>query len=155
ATQITGSARAGVVDVLYTERAALLADFGGKIDLVVRRANAGAELHDHVRRAGGEAFSHLPDRRCDNAKLGAFAPGVHKPNGRYFWIDDVNSATVSDVNTQSDAAFIGDNTIAPGEFAAINSAGDSGRYSAINGSDFISMDLLRGEQRPTAKAACL
>jgi hypothetical protein len=102
---------------------------------------------------GAEAFSHLPDRVCDNAKLGAFAPGVHKPNGGYFWIDDVNSATVSDVNTKRDAALIGDNAIAPGEFMA-------GRVGALrrpylDHGNIVTVDLLRGEQWPTAKVGCL
>jgi hypothetical protein len=49
ATQITGSARAGVMDVLNPERAALLADLVGKIDFVMWWANTRAELHDHIR----------------------------------------------------------------------------------------------------------
>ena len=116
ATQITGSARPGVVDVLYTERAALPEDFGGKIDFVVGWANAGTELHDHVCGIGAETFNHLCDRVCDDAKLGAFASGVHKPDGGCFWIYDVNGATVSDVNTKRDPALIGDNAIARREF---------------------------------------
>jgi len=135
--------------VLNTERAALPADFGGKIDFVVRRANAGTKLHDHVRGIGAETFNHLSDRVCDDAKLGAFASGVHKPNGGCFWIYDVNGATVSDVNTKRDPGLIGDNAIAVGEFAAINSAGDSGRYSAFDNGDMATVDLFRGEQRPT------
>ena len=118
ATQITGSARAGVVDVLNAERATLPDDFGRKIDLVMGWANAGTELHDHVRGIGAEAFNHLSDRVCDDAKLGAFASGMHKANRRRFWIYDVNCATVCDVNAERDAALIGDNAIARGEFAA-------------------------------------
>src|SRR4029077_1855790 len=73
AVRITGSARAGVVGVLNIERATLPDDFGGKIDLVMGWANTGAELHDHVRGIGAEAFNHLSDRVCDDAKVGAFA----------------------------------------------------------------------------------
>ena len=118
ATQITGSAYAGVVDVFYAERAALADDFGGEIDFVMRWANAGTELHDHVRGIGAEAFNHLSDRVCHDAKLGAFAAGMHKTDRRRFWIDDVNCATIGDVNAERDAALIGDNAIAAGEFAA-------------------------------------
>ena len=143
------------MDVLNAERAALPDDFGGKIDFVMRRANAGTELHDHVRGIGAEAFNHLSDRVCDDAKLGAFASGMHKANRRRFWIYDVNCATVSDVNAERDAALIGDNAIAAGKFATINSAEDSGRYSAINNGDFVSVDLFGGEQRPIPKAGCV
>jgi len=71
--RVNGSARAGVVDVLNAERATLPDDLGGEIDLVMRWANTRTELHDHVRRIGAEAFNHLSDRVCDDAKLGAFA----------------------------------------------------------------------------------
>jgi hypothetical protein len=155
ATQITGSARAGVVDVLDAYRPTLPDDFGGEIDLVTGWANTGAELHDHLRGIGSEAFNHLSDRVCHDAKLGTFASGMHKASRRRFWIYDVNCATVSDVNAERDAALIGDNAIAPGEFATINSAKDSGRYSAFDNADFVSVDLFGGEQRPTAKAGCV
>src|SRR2546430_5244516 len=115
ATQVTGSACAGVVDMLNAERATLPADFGGKIDLVMGWANTRAELYNHARGIGAEAFDHLSDRVCDDAKFGAFASGMHKANRRRFWIYDVNYATVSDVNAERDAALTGDNAIAAGE----------------------------------------
>src|SRR5258705_9768365 len=155
ATQITGGARAGVVDVLNAERATLPADFGGKIDLVMGWANTRAELHNHARGIGAEAFNHLFDPVCDDAKLGAFASRMHKANRRRFWIYDVNCATVSDVNAERDAALIGDNAIARGEFATINSTEDSGRYSAFDNGDFVSVDLFGGEQRPIPKTGCV
>jgi len=71
-TQVTCRAGAGIVDLLYTECAALPDNFSGEIDFVVGWANAGAKLHYHVRRIRTEAFSHLPDGVCDDAKLGAF-----------------------------------------------------------------------------------
>src|SRR6266481_6132086 len=95
------------------------------------RANTGTELHDHVRRIGAEAINHLPDRICDDAKLGAFAPGMHQTDGRCFRIDDVKSAAVGDVNAERDAALIRDDAIAARELAAPDSAEDSGRYSAF------------------------
>ena len=150
AMKIAGGADARVVDLLNAERAALPDDFACEIYFVVRRANAGAELHDHVRRIGSEAINHLPDRVRDDAKLGAFAPGMHKPDRRRFWIDDVNRATVGDVNTKRDAALICDNAVAAGKFAAINSAEDSGRYRAFDNRNLVSVNLLRGEQRPIA-----
>ena len=50
------------MNLLDVERAALLDDFGGKIDLIMRRPNAGAEVDEHVARIGAEAFNHLSDR---------------------------------------------------------------------------------------------
>jgi hypothetical protein len=80
---------------------------------------------------------------------------MDKANRRRFWIHDVNCATVSDVNAERDAALIGDDAIARGEFATINSAEDSGPYSAIDNGDFVSVDLFGGEQRPIPKAGCV
>src|SRR5437016_13914183 len=97
----------------------------------MRRSDAGAELHDHVRRIGTEPINHLPDRICDDAELGAFAPGMHQTDGRGFRIDDVKSAAVGDVNAERDAALIRDDSIAARKLAAPDSAEDSGRYSAF------------------------
>src|SRR4029450_12894068 len=142
-----GSARAGIVEVLNAECATLPADFSGKIDFVVGWANTRAELHDHVRRIGSEAFSHLSDRVFDDAKLGAFAPRVHQANCLSFWIYDVNCATIGDVNAEREVALICDNAIAAAE--------GSGHYSTFDNGDFVSVNLFRGEQRPIAKAGCL
>ena len=106
------------MDFLNAERATLPDDFGGEIDFVVGWANAGTELHDHVRGIGIEAFNHLSDRICNHAKLGAFASGMHKANRRRFWIYNVNRATIRDVNAQRDTALIGDDAIAGGKLAA-------------------------------------
>jgi hypothetical protein len=150
ATQIRGSARAGVVDVLNADRATLPADFGGKIDFVVGWPNTRTKLHDHVRGMGAEAFNHLSDRICDDAELGSFASGMHKANRRCFWIHDVNCATVGDVNAERDTALIGDDAIATGKFAAHRAAA-----TAIDHGDIVFVDLLSGEQRPVADVNCV
>ena len=143
AMKIADGADVRVVDLLNAKLAALPDDFAYEIDLVVRRANAGAELHDQVRGIGAEAINHLSERVCDDAKLGAFAPGMHKADPRCFWIHDVNRATVGDVNSQPDAALVCDDAIAAGKFAAHRAAA-----AAIDNCDFVSVNLFRGEQRP-------
>ena len=148
--KIAGGADVGVVDLLNAERAALPDDFGAEIDVVMGWANTRAELHDHVRGIGSEAFDHLPDRVWNDAKLGALASGMHKAGRGRFWIYDINCATVCDVNAERDAALIGDNAIARGEFAARRAAA-----TAIDYCDFVSMDLFGGEQRPIPKAGCV
>jgi hypothetical protein len=80
---------------------------------------------------------------------------MHKANRRCFWINNVNGATVGDVNAERDTALIGDDAIARREFTAINSAEDSGHYSAVDKSNVVSMDLFCGEQRPIPKAGCV
>ena len=153
--EVTGSAHAGIVNFFHAESTTLPDNLRREIDLVMRRTNTWAELHNHACGIGAEAFNHLSDRVCDDAKLGAFASGMDKANRRRFWIYDVNCATVCDINAERDTALIGDNAIARGEFATINSAEDSGRYSPIDNGDFVSVDLFGGEQRPIAKAGCV
>ena len=150
ATQITGSAGAGVVDLFHIERTALPDDFGGEIDLVVGWANAWTELHDHVRGIAAEAFIHLSDRVCDNAKLGAFAAGMNDANRRCCWIDDVNCATVGDVNAERDAALIRNKAVAAWEFAVHRAAA-----TPINDYYFVSVNLLSGGQRPIPDSDCV
>jgi hypothetical protein len=162
ATQITGGARAGVVDLPNAERATLPDDFGGKIDFIMRRPNAGAQLDDYVRGIGAEVFNHLSDCVCNNAELSAFPSRMHKANRRRFWIHDVNCATVGDVDPEGDAAPIRDKPIARGEFAArdgrrsaASAVGAERRPYLIDYSDVVSVNLFGGEQRPIAKAGCL
>ena len=150
ATQLTGGARAGVVDVLNAKRATLPGYFGGEIDFVVGWANARTELDDHIRGIGAEAFNHLSDCVCHDAKLGAFTAGMHKADRRRCWIYDVNCATVSDINAERDTALIGNNAIAARKFAAHRATA-----TAIDHGDVISVDLFGGEQRPIRQSRLL
>src|SRR4051812_15841364 len=88
----------------------------------MRWANAGTELHDHIRGIGAEAFIHLSDRVCRDTEFGSFASGMHETNCRRIWIDDVDCATVGDVNAECDTALIRNNAIAAREFAAHTAA---------------------------------
>ena len=145
AIQIAGGADAGIVNLFHAQRATLPDNFRGEIDFVMRRTNTRAELHDRVRGIGAEAINHLRYGVRDNAELGAFASGVYKTDRRRFWIDDVNSTTVSDVDTECDAALIRDQAVAAGEFAAHRAAA-----AIIDNCDFVSVNLLSGEKRPVA-----
>src|SRR6188472_313308 len=116
----------------------------------MRWPNTGTELDDHVRGIGTEAFYHLSDRVCHDAKLGSFASGMHKANRRRFRIHDVNRATVCDVNAERDATLIRNNAIARGEFAAHSAAA-----TAVDYRNFMTVDLFGGEQRPLAHADCV
>ena len=146
AGQVAGGADARVMDSLDAQRAALTDDLGSEIDFVVRGANAGTKLHDHIGRIAAEAFNHLADRVRNDAELSAFASGMHKANGKHFCIDDENCARVGDVDAERDTALIRDDAIAAGEFTA---------HRATHDCDLIPVDLLSGEQRPFAHADCV
>ena len=89
------------MNFFYAKRATLPDNFRGEIDFVMWRANAGAELHDHVRGIGAEAINHLRNCVRNDAELGAFASGMNQTDSRRFWIDNVNRAAVGDVNARA------------------------------------------------------
>src|SRR5262249_48286360 len=147
--QLASGADAGVLDFVHAERAALLDNFGGEIDFVVQRTNTRTEVHDHVRRIGPDPITDFMKGVSDDAELSAFAPGMHKPDRECFWIYDVNRATIGDVNSERDAALLGDNAVAAGEFATRRTAA-----TVIYNGYFVSMNLFRGEQGPIADPDC-
>ena len=109
-------APARVVDFFHPKRATLLDNFGRKIDFVMRRTNTRAQLHDHVRGIRSEVINHSRNRVAGDTELSAFASGMHETDSRRFWIDNVNGATVGDVNAQRGPALIGDDAVAAGKF---------------------------------------
>jgi hypothetical protein len=116
----------------------------------VWRANAGAQLNEHVRWIGAEAINHLFDCVGNYAELGAFATGMNEPDSRRFWIDKISRAAVGYVNAQHDSLLISDDAIAAGEFMAHRAVAIT-----IDHCDLVSMNLLDGEYGPIADADCI
>jgi hypothetical protein len=135
------------VNFSYSECATLADNVGGEIDFEMGRANAGAELDDHVRGIGTEAINHFPDCIRDNSELGAFAPGMNQTDRWRLWIDNVNRAAVGNVNAQCDTPLICDEAVAAAKFTAHRTVA-----TAIDHCDLISVSLFGGEQRPIADA---
>src|SRR4051794_37233240 len=75
---------------------------------------------------------------------------MHKCDRRRVRIDNVDCATVGDVNTERDTALIADNAVAAQEFAAHRVAA-----TALYHCYFITVNLFGGEQRPVAKSSCV
>jgi len=131
---------------------ALANNFGGEIGLVMRWTNTGAELHDHVGRSRSEAFSHLRNCFADNAELGAFATGMRQTDSRRFWIDNVNSATVGNVNAQRDTVLIGDNAVTAGKMFIFAADTAAPTICKIDDRDLVPVNLFGRKQRPIADA---
>ena len=112
---MTRRADAAVVDLLHPLRTTLPDNCCREIDFIMRRTYAGTELHDKVCRIRSEMRFHLRDGIRDHAKLSAFFSGVHEANRRFFLIDDVNRATIGDVNAKRDFSPICDDTVAASE----------------------------------------
>ena len=136
----------GVMNFLHAERATLPDNFRSEIDFVTRRTNTRAELHDHVCGIGAEALNHLRNRARDNAELGAFTPGMHQTDSRRFWIDNVNGATIGDVNAERDTESIRNDAVTTGEFFVTF-------HWCIPNRDFVPVNLFGGKQRPIAESS--
>src|SRR5947208_10535466 len=86
---------------------------------------------------------------------------MHKADGRRCQIYDVNGATVGNVNAERDTAFIRDDAVARGKFAAWQgrlsaaSAVGAERRPYLDHGDFVSVNLFRGKQRPIADTDCV
>ena len=141
--QIASCAHGAVVDFPHALVATLLDNFRREIDLVMRRTNAGTELHDQIDRLRSEALDQLFDRVSSNAELAPFAAGMHQSDSRRFWIDNVNSAAVSDMNAERDTRLICNEAVAAGEMLILVNR-------SIDNCDLVAMNLFGGKQRPIA-----
>jgi len=144
---MASGADAAVVNFAHALGAAFFDDFRGEIDFVMRRTNAGAQLHDQVERSRPEACDHLRDRIRDDTKLGPFAAGMDETDRRRFWIDNINRATIGDMNAEQNFPLIRDKTVAPGEMPVRV-------HWRIDSGDFVAVNLFCGKQRPTFNTNC-
>jgi hypothetical protein len=139
---MTSGADAAVVNFVYALRAALFDDLRDEIGFVMRRTNAGTELHDQVGRLRSEACAHLRDRIRNDAQLGPFAAGMDKSDGRRFWVDNVNRATIGNMNAEKNFSLVRDEAVATVELLA--------RFNwSIDNRNSVSVNLFGGKQRPT------
>ena len=141
--QIASCAHGAVVDFPHALVATLLDNFRREIDLVMRRTNAGTELHDQIARLRSELLDHLGDCIRNDAKLCALAAGMDETDGWRIWIDNVNSAAVSDMNAERDTRLICNEAVAAGEMLILVNR-------SIDNCDLVAMNLFGGKQRPIA-----
>ncbi len=67
---------------------------------------------------------------------------MDKTDGRRFWIDNINRATIGDMNAEQNFPLVRRDSIATGELSA--------RFNwSIDNRNFVSVNLFRGKQRPT------
>jgi len=146
--QIASCADAAVVDFPHALVATLLDNFRREIDLVMRRTNAGTELHDQIARLRSELLDHLGDCIRNDAELCPLAAGMEETDSWRVWIDNVNSAAVGDMNAERDTRLICNEAVAAGEvFILVN--------CSIDNCDLVAVNLFGGEQRPIANANCV
>ena len=80
----------------------LLANGGGKINFVMRRADAGCEDDDEIAGSGAEVQTHLPDGLAGDIEFGAIFPRMEEADCSGLPIEEVKSTAVGDVNAQEE-----------------------------------------------------
>ena len=140
---MTSGADAVVVNLRNAFGSTLANNFGREIDFVMRRTDAGAQLHNQVGRLRSEACIHLRDRIRNDAQLGPFPAGMDETDGRCFWIDNINRATIGDMNAEQNFPLVRDDSVATGELSAQSNW-------SIDNRNFVSVNLFCGKQRPTS-----
>lgn len=108
-------------------------DLGRKVDLVMRRPDAGGELDDEITGAGAVGFFHRGDGSGNDAELAAVLAGVEEGDGDVCGIDEVNSGAVGDVDPEKGAGSVGHEAIDSGKVV---------RAELRDGGDGVGVDLL-------------
>lgn len=89
-----------------------------------------------------ELRCHRFDRVWDDAEFGPFFTRMNETDRATNWIDEVNGATIGDVNAETDSSPIGDDPVAICETLVR-------RDIHVDDGNFLPMDLLRGDKRRT------
>ena len=126
--------------------AGLREDRGGEVDFVKRRADAGAELHDHLRGVAAEFALHLFDGDGGDAEFAAFAAGVQERDDAALGIDEENWAAIGDVDAKADARIGGDEAVG---------ARDGRDALRIDDGDFAAVDLMGRNENVIAQSGLM
>ena len=131
--RIGGGAGAAVKNIAHAGFAGLTNNLCGEIHLVVRRADAGSNLHHKICRIGAERFAHRCDCFRHNSKFGALLSGVHEADCLDFPVCKINGCAVGDVNRKAQPGAIRDKTVG---------AGDVGEVRPIDSRHKVAMNLF-------------
>ncbi len=144
ALKITRGADAAVVNFTNAGVATLLQNLRGEIDFIVRRANAWTELHHEIRPVHAEIRAQQFDCVADNAKGAAFLARVHETDGASLAIDEINSAAIRHINSETNIVLVGDQTV-----TILNAA--ITRPGRIDDGNLVSMHLPRRDEGATGQ----
>ena len=110
-----------------------------EIHFVVRRADAGAQLHGQILRSGAESLHHEINRTPDNIEFAPFLSRVHEANPVAHGVDQINGATIRDIDAEARLGLSRKEPVTPFETLV-------GRGHAIDDPHFVAMHLLDGEK---------
>ena len=111
----------------------LFANLGGKVDLVVRRSDTGAENYGEIARICPEGACHEGDSLPRDIEFCALLSGMEKGEGSRLLIQKIDCAAVGDMNAEEYPGLFGEESI--GSECHF-------RRGGINNRKLITMDLL-------------
>ena len=133
-----------IVNLFHSAVLALPNNFSGKIDFVVRRANAWTDLHDQVSRRRTKACVHLFDRSGDNTKSGPLFSRMNQAKTRFYWIDDINGGAIRYVNAEANFALVGKESVRAVEATILGKR-------KVDNRELIAVDLFSGSKTEIAE----
>ena len=110
--QIAGCADAAVVNLLDTGVTTLPDNFRGKINLVMRRPNARAQLRNHITGSNSKLLAHRRDRVPNDSEGRSLLAGMNQANCPGILVNQINRAAISYINPKADIPLIGNQPIA-------------------------------------------
>ena len=129
--EIRSGAAPAVVDFTDSCFGSLAADFSGKVDFVVRWADAWGDLHDEVLRIGSGGRADGSDGFWNDAKLCSLAPRVCESDATPVTVGDIDGGAVRHIDAKAEVALRGDESIAIGNRKGVG-AGNAHNIGTVN-----------------------
>ncbi len=142
---MAGGADAALVNLAHTGGATLGHDLRREIDLVMRPANARAELHHQISGVHLKAIAQQLYCIRRDGKRTSFLARMHQPDSTPTSIDEINRAAIRDINPETNITLICDEAVAIFETAI---AGER----RIEHGDLVAMNLPRRSKRAFLQA---
>src|SRR5512133_1337463 len=96
----------------HTRVSALLNNLRSKIDVVMQRADARAELRDQIPRTHSKLVTQQRKSISNDSQFAPLFPRMNETDCALFLIYQINRATIGNVNAQRHIPLIGDQAIA-------------------------------------------
>ena len=129
--EIRSGAAPAVVDFTDSCFGSLAADFSGKVDFVVRWADAWGDLHDEVLRVASGGRADGGDGFWNDAELRSLAPRVCESDATPVTIGDIDGGAVRHIDAKAEVALRGYESIAVGNGKGIG-AGNAHDIRAVD-----------------------
>src|SRR5438477_1652514 len=113
--QIAGRTDTAVVNFFDTGIATLPGNFGGEINFVMRRPNAGAELRDQIARPDTKSLAHPFNCAPNDSEGSSFLARMNQTNCCCILVNQIDRAAVGHINPEANIPLIRNQPITPFE----------------------------------------